>query len=68
MHRQDLVTLVKRIQSAEGSELEIDKMIEEFESNVPDPNATDDIFGKEYENLTAEEIVDKAMVYKSIKL
>ncbi len=68
MNREELINLVRKIQSAEGTEEEIDKMIEEFLKNVSDPNAVNYIFEKEYENLSVEEIVDKAMSYKSFNL
>lgn len=68
MKREELIELVKRISNAEGTESEIDKMVETFENSVPDPNALDYIFQKEYEHLSAEEIVDKALSYKSFNL
>ena len=39
-----------------------------FSQNVPDPNATDFIFAKQYEDLSTEEIVDKALNYIPINL
>jgi hypothetical protein len=65
MTRQQLIDLVKKIMSAQGTESEIQQMVEMFERNVPDPNACDYIF---HRNWTAEEIVDKALAYKSIQL
>jgi len=41
-------------------------MVDQFLENVPDPNAASYIFDLEYEDLTAEEVVDKALTYKSI--
>ena len=68
MNRTDLIQLVEKIQAAEGTEAEIDNLIDTFLENVPDPNAADYIFQKEYENLTIEEIVDKALSYKPFML
>ena len=68
MEKEELIELVKKIQAVEGSEEEIDGMIDEFLENVPDPNASDYIFEKEYEDLTPQEIVDKALSYRPIQL
>ena len=57
-----------KIQAAEGSEEEINNMLDLFLKNVPDPNAVDYIFSIEYENLSAQEIVEKALKYRSIQL
>ncbi|MDR2272058.1 MAG: hypothetical protein LBF27_14225 [Sphingobacterium sp.] len=65
LSRQELIDLVKRISNAEGTtEQEDDDMLDLFLENVPDPNAADYIFSKEYEGLSAEEIVDRALAYK----
>ena len=69
MSREELIILVEKILVAAGAtEEENNKMIDKFEENVPDPNATDYIFSPRYGNLSAEEIVEKALSYKSIKL
>ena len=39
MTREELIEIVKKVRQAEGSEDEIDKLMDKFESNVPDPNA-----------------------------
>jgi hypothetical protein len=49
MNRKELIQLVKKIQAAEGTEAEIDTLIDTFLENVPDPNAVDYIFQKEYD-------------------
>jgi hypothetical protein len=64
MNRTELIELVKKISVADGTEEELDNMVDTFMENVPDPNAVDYIFQKQYEGLTAEEIVDKALSYK----
>jgi hypothetical protein len=68
MDRLELIQLVKRISVAEGTEEELDTMLNTFMANVPDPNAADYIFQKEYEDLTAEEIVDIVLSYKPFML
>ncbi|RAV97806.1 hypothetical protein DQQ10_26905 [Pseudochryseolinea flava] len=66
MTREKLIDLVIEIISVEGKTLEqIDRLIEVFEKNVPHPSPTDLIY---HEDLTPEEIVDKALRYKPIQL
>jgi len=68
MDKKELIALVKKIIAGEGEEREIDEMIELFLKNVPDPEADDYIFQLEYEGLSAEDIVEKALNYKVIQL
>lgn len=68
MNKQDLIELVKKIQSGNGTEDEQDELIELFSANVPDPNAIDYIFDIEYDHLSPEEIVEKSLNYKSFKM
>lgn len=69
MTRNELIELVKKIQSKETkTEKEVIKLVLLFEENVPDPNASDYIFEKKHELLSPDEIVDKAMSYKPIQL
>ncbi|TAN63656.1 hypothetical protein WS9_015555 [Paraclostridium sordellii 8483] len=65
--REELINLVNRIVECEGSEEEIDEMIEVVEKNVPHPKINDLIYWNE-EELTSEQIVDKALEYKPIQL
>ena len=65
MTRDELVLLVDKIMKCQGSEKEIDEMIELVEKNVTDPEVTNYIF---YEENTPEEVVDKALAYKPIIL
>jgi hypothetical protein len=60
--KEELVRLVERIQNAEGTEEEIDAMIDQFQENVPRPDASDLIFYPE-EEMTAEQIVEQALAY-----
>ncbi len=48
---------------AEGSEQKLEDMHQELERNVVDPNVLDYIFYSD-EELTAEQIVDKALAYQ----
>lgn len=63
--REELISLVEKIQKCQGSEEEIDEMIKLLQKNVLDPEVTNYIF---YEENTAEEVADKALAYKPILL
>lgn len=65
MTREEMIALVEKIKKCQGSEKEIDEMIELLERNVSDPEVTNYIF---YEENTPEEVVDKALAYKPIFL
>lgn len=66
MTREELIKLVIEITTVEGkTEEQIDKLIDLFKANVPHPSPSNLIY---YEDLTPEEIVDKALSYRSIKL
>ncbi len=65
MTREEMIVLVEKIKKCQGSEKEIDEMIELLERNVSDPEVTNYIF---YEENTPEEVVDKALAYKPIFL
>ena len=64
---EELINLVNRIVECEGSEEEIDEMIEVVKRNVPHPEISDLIYWND-EELTPEQIVDKALEYKPIQL
>ncbi|MGE7914966.1 bacteriocin immunity protein [Lysinibacillus xylanilyticus] len=66
LNRDELIVLVTRIMTAEGkTEEENDQLLEEFLDNVIDPEAANYIF---YDNLLPEEVVDKTLSYKPIRL
>ena len=65
MSRDDLIELVDKIMKCEGTEEEVDNMIEVLKRNVLDPEVTYYIF---YEENTPEQVVDKALAYKPIIL
>ncbi|WP_428817861.1 bacteriocin immunity protein [Clostridium butyricum] len=65
--REELINLVNKIIECEGLEVEIDEMIEVVKRNVPYPDISDLIYWSEDE-LTPEQIIDKALNYKPIQL
>ena len=65
MSRKELIELVSKIMNCEGSESEIDKMIEVLKENVMNPEVINLIYS---EDNTPEEVVDKAFAYKPIIL
>ena len=67
LSRDQLVELVRRIMNAEGTEDEIDAWQDLLERNLLDPNVSDLIFYPDRE-MTAEEIVERALNYKAIRL
>lgn len=78
MTREELIELGKKIVNCEGTEEEIDKMIELFDKNVPHPNGANLFYYPENYNArafdistynpTIEEVVDKCLNYKPIVL
>ena len=68
MNRSELIEIVKKIKQIPGSEDELNNLVDIFESNVPDPDAVDYLFQKQYTSLTPEDIVDKALSYKPFYL
>ena len=64
--REQIIEIVKRIQACKyASEADADRDIELLENGVLDPYISDYIF---YDDLTPEEIADKALAYKPIEL
>lgn len=78
MTREELIELGYKIMNCEGSEDEIDELIELFDENVPHPDGANLFFYPENYNArkddisqynpTVEEVVDKALSYKAIQL
>ncbi len=67
LKKEELIKLVERMCKGEGSDDEISEWMELLEQNLLDPNISDLIFWNN-EDLTAEQIVDRAMNYKPIIL
>ena len=66
MSKEQMIEIVRKLQNcAYKTEAETDKAIEELKKAVIDHKITDYIF---FDNLTPEEIVDKAISYKPIIL
>lgn len=65
MTREELIQLVEQIMKCEGTEQELDDLIFVLEKNVIDPQVTNYIY---YDDLTPEQVVDKALSYKPILL
>jgi hypothetical protein len=78
MTREELIEIGKKIINLEGSEQEIDKLVQLFDENVPHPNGSNLFYYPEnYDsrkddiskyNPTVEEIVDICLAYKPIEL
>ena len=67
LDNKELVELVKKIMEADCTEEEHNELLCLLEENVPDPEVSDLIYYHEPE-LTAEEVVEKALEYKPIQL
>ena len=64
---EELVEIVRRLQTADGTEAELDALMEKPEQSVLHPEVSDLIFYPERE-MTAEEIVAEALSYRPILL
>ncbi|MCZ7416984.1 bacteriocin immunity protein [Streptomyces sp. WMMC897] len=67
MSRQELIGLVERIMAGQGSEQEHDALVQKLMDSVVHPHVTDLIYYANPE-LSAEEVVDAALAYRSIAL
>lgn len=67
LSREELIELVKKLMNFKGTEEESIELLQRIEANVLDPYISDYIFWSKPE-LTAEEVVDKALAYKPIIL
>lgn len=66
LSKDELIDLVREIiNSKDYKEYEIDLMVQKLCDGVIDPNITDYIY---YDNLTPEEVVNKALSYKPMNL
>jgi len=73
LSRDELVELVRKIMNFEGTEKEIDESMDILEKNVADPQVTGYIFWPSRytsppRELSAEEVVDRALSYQPIIL
>lgn len=67
LSRDELVGLVEQVMQCSGEEWEMDIWLDMITSSVADPSISNYIFWSD-EDLSAEEIVDKALAYKPIIL
>lgn len=67
LSREELIGLVEQLMQCSGEEWEMDIWLDMITSSVADPSISDYIFWSD-EDLSAEEIVDKALAYKPILL
>lgn len=72
LDKAQLIRLVERILSGEGTEAEVDTWVSLVEQNVPDPNVWNLLFFPHTSGLgdapSAEEIVERALAYRPILL
>lgn len=65
--RDELIRIVDKIIASEGSETELDQMLDWVETYSPHPNVSDLIFYPEdSDSLTAKNIVDQISQYRPI--
>jgi hypothetical protein len=69
VNRDELIELVERIRSGDGSEDQEDQWVVDLKAAVADPRIADYIFwDKSDPPLTADQIVDRALAYRPIEL
>jgi hypothetical protein len=62
LNRDELIRLVEHITNASGCITDVDSLLNQFDANVPMPNASQLIFDPPNgRKMTAEEIVDLAL-------
>lgn len=65
--REEMIDIVGALQRGEGDDDQASDWTESLNLSVPHPSITDLIFFSE-RDMTAEEIVDEALAYRSIEL
>ncbi|MFF4112138.1 bacteriocin immunity protein [Streptomyces sp. NPDC001714] len=65
--REELIRMVQQLIDAHLPEAEEDALVEELKQSVPHPRVTDLIYYSD-QDLTAEEVVDRALAYRPIEL
>jgi hypothetical protein len=65
--REQLIALVEKLISNEGTEEEDEEWLAILAQNVPHPEVSDLIYWNE-EGLSAEEIVDQALAWRPIEV
>ena len=64
----ELIALVQRIMDADGTEEELDQMLDDLQGNLIHPGVSDLIYYPKNGESTAEEVVEEALAYKPIIL
>ncbi|MFJ1472825.1 hypothetical protein ACILE9_01005 [Capnocytophaga cynodegmi] len=65
LNKEEIISLIQKIRTENLSETEEDAILEELERGVLDPEISNYIYWSE---LSAEEIADKVLNYKTINL
>jgi hypothetical protein len=65
--RDEMIALVDRLQRGEGDDEQAGEWIDQLNQSVPHPSISDLIFYSD-EELSPEEIVDKALAHRPIEL
>ncbi len=65
--RGQLIRLVEQIRAGEGTEDDVHERLMLVRRSVPDPYVSDYVFAGS-DDMTAEEVVDRALAYKPIQL
>ena len=69
MTREELIDLVDKLRSGDGSEAQEDQWLKDLNDAVPDPRVSDYIFWDRADPpLTSAQIVDRALSYRAIEL
>ena len=66
--REQLLDLVTSVQNGDFDDEELSAVLDSLIQSTGDPNISDYVFWPEGEELTAEEIVDKALAHRPIEL
>lgn len=65
--RAELIVVITRLMTADGSESELDALLHQLETSVPHPGVSDLVFFPE-KPMSAEEVLEKALAYRPIVL
>jgi hypothetical protein len=67
--RDELIEVVRRIVSVDGTEQELNELMDLLERNVPHPEVSNLIFyPPDGISLSPEQVVDRALAYRPIEL
>src|SRR5262245_48544951 len=63
--RDEMIHLVERLQRGEGNGTQLSEWLDALKRSIPNPNVSELIFSDE--DLTAEQIIDRASTYRPIE-